>query len=95
VIHRCAAALGVALLFTAGACGNSDRHDARNSLVQQLVDGGLERPLAECVVDAFFKGKSDEQLKGFFDRPELTPDERAEFEALGGQCTAPTTTVGG
>ena len=92
MILRRALAVLLAIVL-AVSCGNSDRHDARNTLVQQLVDGGLERPLAECVVDAFFKGKSDEELKGFFDRPELTPDERAQFTALGAQCTAGTTTT--
>lgn len=94
MIHRWAS-LSFVVLLALAACGSSDRHDARNSLVQQLVDGGLQRPLAECVVDAFFKDKSDDELRGFFDRPELTPDERAEFEALGAQCTTSATPSGG
>ena len=92
---RHAATVFLAVLLVLAGCGNNDRRDARNSLVQQLVDGGLSRPLADCVVDAFFRGKTDDELKGFFDRPQLTPDERAEFEALGAQCTTATTISGG
>jgi hypothetical protein len=51
-----------------------------------LEDGGLDADTAACVVAAFFDGKSNEDLKGFFDRPELTPEEAAEFAALGQRC---------
>ena len=67
-------------------CGDQARDDARDSLVKQLEDRGLDQPTAECVVDAFFKGKSDQELKGFFDRPQLTPEEAEEFAVLGDQC---------
>jgi hypothetical protein len=77
------------VLVTAG-CGSQPRDDARDSLVKQLRDGGLDEPTAECVVAAFFEGKSNEELKGFFDRPQLTPEEAAEFAALGQRCTAQT-----
>lgn len=70
------------------SCGSPARDGARDSLVQQLRDGGLDRPTAECVVDAFFTGKSNDELKGFFERPTLTADERAEFARLGRQCQA-------
>jgi hypothetical protein len=69
-------------------CGSSPRDDARESLVKQLEDGGLDQPTAECVVAAFFEGKSNDELKGFFDRPQLTPEEAAEFAALGQKCAA-------
>ena len=49
---------------------------------------GSTEPTAECVVDAFFEGKTNEELKGFFDRPQLTPEEAAEFAALGQKCAA-------
>ena len=64
------------------SCGRA-RDDARDSLVKQLEDGGLDKTTAECVVAAFFEGKTNDELKGFFDRPELTPEEAAEFAALG------------
>jgi hypothetical protein len=67
-------------------CGDKPRDDARDSLVKQLQDGGLDHKTAECVVDAFFEGKTDVELKGFFDRPQLTPAEAAEFAALGERC---------
>ena len=69
------------------SCGSQARDDARDSLVQQLEDGGLDRETAECVVAAFFEGKSNEELKGFFDRAELTPEEAVEFAALGRRCS--------
>ena len=47
---------------------------------------GSIRQTAECVVEAFFASKSDDELKGFFDRPELTPEEAVEFAALGKSC---------
>jgi hypothetical protein len=68
-------------------CGSPARDEARESLVKQLRDGGLDQRTAECVVDAFFEGKTDEELKGFFDRPELTPEEAVEFAALGERCS--------
>jgi hypothetical protein len=43
---------------------------------------------AECVVTAFFEDKTDAELKGFFDRPELTPEEATEFAALGQGCAS-------
>jgi hypothetical protein len=76
----------VAVTLVAASCGSQARDDARNSLVRQLEDGGLDQKTAECVVDAFFADKTDEELKGFFDRPELTPEEAVEFAALGERC---------
>ena len=76
----------VATIAIVASCGSSPRDDARNSLVKQLEDGGLDQPTAECVVAAFFEGKTNDELKGFFDRPQLTPEEAAEFAALGQKC---------
>lgn len=81
-------ALLVALAVVAASCGGQARSDARDSLVKQLKDGGLDQKTADCVVDAFFANKTDAELKGFFDRPTLTPDEAAEFAALGQRCTS-------
>ena len=76
----------VVMIAIVTGCGSSPRDDARESLVKQLEDGGLDQPTAECVVAAFFEGKSNDELKGFFDRPQLTPEEAAEFAALGQKC---------
>jgi hypothetical protein len=75
------------LVASLAGCGSQARDDARDSLVQQLEDGGLDQKTAECVVAAFFDGKSNEELKGFFDRAELTPEEAVEFAALGRRCS--------
>jgi hypothetical protein len=77
------AALAVA---TIAGCGSTPRDDAHDSLVKQLEDGGLDQPTAECVVAAFFDGKTNDELKGFFDRPQLTAEESAEFAELGAKC---------
>jgi hypothetical protein len=78
--------LVVVAIVMVASCGSTPRNDARDSLVKQLEDGGLDQPTAECVVAAFFEGKSNDELKGFFDRPTLTPEEAAEFAALGKKC---------
>ena len=51
----------VALAVT--SCGSQPRDDARDSLVDQLVEGGLDKAAAECVVAAFFEDKTNEELK--------------------------------
>ncbi len=76
----------IALVAAVASCGSPPRDEARDSLVRQLEDGGLDQQTAECVVDAFFDGKTDAQLKGFFDREQLAPEEAAEFAALGQRC---------
>jgi hypothetical protein len=76
----------VAIVAVVVSCGSSPRDDARDGLVKQLEGGGLDSRTAECVVAAFFEGKTDDELKGFFDRPQLTPEEAAEFAALGQKC---------
>ncbi len=86
VVRRCL--LIAVLVATVAGCGSQPRDEARDSLVTQLQDGGLDAKTAECVVAAFFEGKSNVELKGFFDRPELTPEEAAEFAALGQRCKA-------
>ena len=82
-VRRC---LLVAMIAVVASCGPSPRDDARDSLVKQWEGGGLDQPTAECVVAAFFAGKTNKELKGFFDRPQLTPEEAAEFAALGQKC---------
>ena len=79
--------LAVLVVVALAACGSAPRDEARQSLVKQLEDGGLDQRTAECVVDSFFAGKTNEELKGFFDRPQLTPDEAVEFAALGKRCS--------
>lgn len=80
-------AVAVATLCLATACGGTDRTGAQHELVDQLVEGGLQRDIAECVVEQFFAARSDDELKAFFDRADLTDDERAEFAGLGAGCT--------
>ena len=83
-----AVAAGMVLTLTATACGDSSsRRRARGDLVVQLVEGGLEPQIAECVVDGFFDARNDDELRAFFEREDLTDDERDEFARLGEACT--------
>jgi hypothetical protein len=89
VIRRVAIAAAALIPFVGllVACGDSDsRKRARAELVDQLVEGGLERGVADCVVEAFFDARNDRELRDFFDREELTDDERSEFAQLGKLC---------
>ncbi|MCB1000732.1 MAG: hypothetical protein KDB40_15665 [Acidimicrobiales bacterium] len=80
-----ASVVAIAVLGT--ACGDSrSRQRARTELVDQLVAGGLERPVADCVVEGFFVVRNDAELRDFFARDELTEAERAEFAELGEDC---------
>ena len=82
-----AALVVVALLAVAG-CGNGrDRREARDELVDQLVEGGLPEQVADCVVEAFFDVRNDDELQDFFARETLTDDEREEFARQGEACT--------
>ena len=81
------ALVAVALVATS-ACGESRaRRAARGDLVDQLVEGGLPEQVADCVVEAFFDARNDDELKDFFARETLTDDEREEFARLGEACT--------
>ena len=85
---RRARRLAIVVVVVLAGCGPTARDDARDTLVEQLQDGGLDHKTAECVVSAFFEGKTDAELKCFFDRPQLTPEEAAEFASLGERCKA-------
>lgn len=89
-MRRARRVLVVLAVLAVASCGSQARDDARDSLVKQLQDGGLDKPAAECVVAAFFEDKTNEELKGFFDRAQLTPEEAAEFASLGQRCAAQT-----
>lgn len=59
-------AVVLGLLVIGGGCGESDdRREAKRTLTEQLVDGGLPAELAECVVDGFFQVRTDEDLRAF------------------------------
>ncbi len=87
VVPRLLTALIISLgLTTLVGCG-SVRDRAHDDLVDQLVnDGGLSRPIADCVVDRFFEVRTTDELKKFFEREGLTAAERAEFARLGDEC---------
>lgn len=63
-LRQCWRASLVVLVVAAISCGSQPRDEARDSLVKQLEDGGLDEKTAQCVVAAFFEGKTNEELKG-------------------------------
>lgn len=76
-----------AAVMSLPACAKSSRGSAREQFVQQLADeGGLSKELAQCIADKFFVTRSDQELKEFFARKELTADESEEFQRLGKAC---------
>jgi hypothetical protein len=90
--------LAVLLALGATSCRGSSRDDAREEFITQLVDeGGLPPELADCVADRFMASRTDQELKEFFARLELTVAEQDEFAAIAAECgvvaepTAPTT----
>ena len=87
---RLAVGVAVTLAVLSGSgCGESRaRREARGELVDQLVDGGLTEQVAECVIDAFFDARNDDELREFFERERLLDNERAEFARLGGDLSA-------
>ncbi len=81
--------LASVLVPLASGCRDSgSRARARADLVRQLVEGGLEREVADCVVDGFFDVRNDGELREFFARDELTGAERDEFAVLGEACSS-------
>ncbi len=79
----------VALALPSLAACRSTRDDALRQFTDQLEqEGGLPRPVAECVAERFFANRSTQDLKDFFDRKDLTEPEQAEFAKLGTECAA-------
>jgi hypothetical protein len=86
-VRRSLVVLLALLLPVLGGCRKSSRPDARAAFVEQLQqEGGLTPDVAECIVDAFFAERTDQELKEFFERKELTAAERDEFARLGREC---------
>lgn len=79
-------ALGLTMASLGGCTKGAARERARQDLIDQLVEGGLDRTIADCVVEGFFAERTDDELKAFIARPELTDAERAEFARLGESC---------
>ena len=82
-----AVSLTVLLPLGATSCRGSSREKAKQEFITQLVDeGGLPPELADCVADRFMVGRSDQELKEFFTRLELTSAEQTEFAAIATEC---------
>ena len=79
---------GVLSLTTlVGGCRPSAREKARAEFIEQLTtEGGVPAELAECVADGFLGSRTTEEMKAFFERPELTAAEAAEFARIAEGC---------
>ena len=76
----------VVLFFFLAGC-SSARATAFEQFAHQLQrDGGLTHGQAVCVATKFFDARTDQQLKEFFARKDLTEPEQAEFARLGDEC---------
>ncbi len=56
------------LIVVAGAgCsrGGLSRDGLRDAYVERIIDAGVERPVAECVVDRLFDEMNDDELRRF------------------------------
>lgn len=94
-MRRVTATATVALLLVSSSalsgCRRSSRPAARTAFIAQLQqEGGLTFEVAQCIVDRFFAERSDQELKEFFDRTELSSAERDEFARLGQLCVPST-----
>lgn len=68
-------------------CRPSARETARAEFIEQLTtEGGVPAELAECVADGFLDTRTTEEMKAFFERPELTSAEADEFARLAEDC---------
>jgi hypothetical protein len=87
-MRRAIVALLCVGVLIAGCGRGFDRDGSRDQLVADLVDGGLDPDVADCVVERFFAERTDDELRAFFERDELTEAERTEFVQLGVACGA-------
>jgi hypothetical protein len=87
-VSSIALSLAVAFALLTG-CATSYRDKAIHEFRDQLVnDGGVSRPVADCIVDKFFDGMATSDVRQFFKDPELTDTESARFAEIGTECTA-------
>lgn len=66
--RRCFACVVTVLVGLAGAgCskGGLSRNDLRDAYVERIVGAGVDRPVAECVVDRLFDEMTDDELRRF------------------------------
>lgn len=90
------AALAAAAVVVLTGCGS--RALSRDALVDRyvdtLVDEGVPREVAECVIGGLFGEMTDDELRSFnTNGDELTPDQQARVAELTSQC-APDATLG-
>ncbi|MGD9704350.1 MAG: hypothetical protein AB7Q42_17825 [Acidimicrobiia bacterium] len=86
---RHAAVGGLVGLLLLTGCG--DRRLSRAQLerryVDEIVDAGIARSVAECVIDRLFSDMSDDELREFNTTgTELTPEQAERVGELAGAC---------
>jgi hypothetical protein len=68
VVRRCFAfGVTVIVVVTGAGCskGGLSRDDLRDAYVERIAAAGVERPVAECVVDRLFDEMTDDELRRF------------------------------
>jgi hypothetical protein len=82
--------VGVGLSMLTG-CGERQmsRSQLEDRYVDEIVDAGVERSVAECVVDRLFSAMSDDELREFNTTgTELTAEQSARVGELADACGA-------
>ena len=80
----CVVAVGVL-----AGCGRREltREQLEDRYVDEIVDAGIERDVAECVISRLFGGMTDAELREFnTSGSDLTPDELQRVGELADAC---------
>jgi hypothetical protein len=92
VVRRWFACAAVALLGGVGVgCskGGLGRDGLRDAYVERIVDAGVERSVAECVVDRLFDEMTDDELRRFnTEGTSLSESESSRIAQLADACGA-------
>ena len=84
-------ALGLVGLSMLTGCGERQmsRSQLEDRYVDEIVDAGVERSVAECVVDRLFSAMSDNELREFnATGDELTAEQTVRVGELADACGA-------
>ena len=83
--------VGLVSLSTLAGCGERQmsRAQLEDRYVDEIVDAGVERSVAECVVDRLFSAMSDDELREFNSTgTELTAEQSVRVGELADACGA-------
>ena len=78
-------------MLMGGACGGRgySRDGLRDAYVDKVVDSGVDRIVAECIIDRLFGEMTDDQLKVFnIEGSALSAEQTKRVVQLAGACGA-------